>query len=215
MLIFRRGVPPFLLFHVCFCCSSAFLSNNVQMLIDAAPRAANNSHTASDAKGVVMMNEGPHRIPKKKHRWQSHFLQKKCVCQKYPEVACGGFAFFCVKKKCRPSNNSQTHALFLCIPWPQCFATRYIPRKSNSCTNRCNSKPGDHNPRRKEIKSSYMRKLTYPPKTNISHLGKRKIILKYALSRDMLIPGRVSNPAEPRKSSPKQWEFVDVSVSCL
>lgn len=35
------------------------------MLIDAAPRAANNSHTASDAKGVVMMNEGPHRIPKK------------------------------------------------------------------------------------------------------------------------------------------------------
>ena len=35
------------------------------MLIDAAPRAANNSHTASDAKGVVMMNEGHIGPPKK------------------------------------------------------------------------------------------------------------------------------------------------------
>ena len=33
-----------------FVAQGTFLSNNVQMLIDAAPRSANNSHTASDSE---------------------------------------------------------------------------------------------------------------------------------------------------------------------
>ena len=152
--------PPF---RVCFCCSSAFLSNNVQMLIDAAPRAANNSHTASDAKGAVMMNEGPHRTPQKNIDHKATSSKKNGVCQTYPEVACGGFAFFVWKKKspkrdfCRPSSNSQTHAVFLCIPWPQwsyeLLATYHWSSQQYPIIAIANSE--DHNPRRKEIKSSY------------------------------------------------------------
>ena len=128
------------------------------MLIDAAPRAANNSHTASDAKGVVMMNEG-HIGPPKKTSITKPLPPKLCLPAKNIwKLHVVVLHFFCVEKNknspkrdfCRPSSNSQTHAVFLCIPYslPNHWSSQQYPIVAIA-----NS--GDHNPRRKEIKSSY------------------------------------------------------------
>lgn len=93
------------------------------MLIDAAPRAANNSHTASRAKGVVMMNEGPHRTPKKNidHKATSSKIVFAENIRKLHVVVLHFFVWKKIKTLkrdfCRPSSNSQTHEVFLCIPY--------------------------------------------------------------------------------------------------
>ena len=129
------------------------------MLIDAAPRAANNSHTASDAKGVVMMNEGPHRTPQKKNIDHKATSSKIMFAKNIQSCM-----WFCQRDFCRPSSNSQTHATCSVSVHSLTPVLRYslhtteiIPTVAPIVAI---ANSGDHDPRRKEIKSSYMRKLT-------------------------------------------------------
>lgn len=127
------------------------------MLIDAAPRAANNSHTASDAKGVVMMNEGPHRTPKKNIDQKATSSKKDVFAKNIRKLHVVVLHFFVWKKNIfadPPIILKHMHCFCAFLDPSASLLATYHGNPPNSCTNRSNSKPGDHNPRRKEIKSS-------------------------------------------------------------